>query len=285
MKLMESLKTQEHKYRSFITDPENLRLTGERLLQASLLNDSVEPLQDRRREVLYFYGIPAEELDGIIREMKAGDVSQGDRADEVFYSDEALFDHYRQNNLRSAVAGMCLDTSVYESGFCLIQYLNSFYPRKMRDRVTVLDYGCGMADLAIAFASQGYRVRIADISGGPIDFARWRLEERGYDFEAIEITESNPCPDLGRNDIVLASSVLEYVRNPLKLVQNMDCSIPSGGFLWTSGYPMMEEPEVGAERLPEGNELRARVLHYLEDHFELVTLPSLPGFLYRKPRI
>ena len=201
-----------------------------------------------------------------------------------FFENRQLFDHYRDHDLRAAISHLCMDVPYYRISAQLLKRLNPYFAPRSRSGITVMDYGCGTADYALAFATQGYRVRVVDLDGGALGFARWRLEQRGVAHDSIAVSETDLYPDLGVNHVVLAPEVLEHIRNPLRLLQNMDRSIPPGGFFWTSGYPVLPR-EVGADHLPEAYAMRHRVLRYLHEHFEPMDTLPVPGFLFRKPSL
>lgn len=290
MNLARSVKKRYHRLRSLAVDPEILSMTEAQLKQASKRHKNLDFIADRRQEVMDFYHLTPEALEQVLHEVSPHDHSHDDHhhhhedalsINPAFDSDQNLFNHYRQNDVNAAVSHMCFELPYYRTSLNLLQYLNRYFPPKQRCNITVMDYGCGSADYGLAFATQGYHIRLVDLSGGPIHFASWRFEQRGLPYSAIEISEENLYPNLGQNHIVLAPEVLEHIRNPLKLVQNMERSIPAGGFFWTSGFPVVER-EIGADHLPEAAALRLDTLAYLETKFKRVTTFKLPGFLYRK---
>lgn len=290
MNLARSVKRRYHRLCSWAVDPEILSMTEAQLKQASRRNQNLDFMNDRHQEVMDFYKLTPEVLEQVLQEVHPHEHSDGDdhdhhheelSIDPAFDSDQNLFNHYRQNDLNAAISHMCFELPYYRTSLRLLQYLNRYFPPKQRRYITVMDYGCGSADYGLAFAAQGYHIRLVDLSGGPIHFSSWRFDQRSLPYDAIEISEDNLYPDLGQNHIVLAPEVLEHIRNPLKLVQNMERSIPAGGFFWTSGFPVVER-EIGADHLPEAAALRLETLAYLETNFKRVTIFNLPGFLYRK---
>ena len=107
----------------------------------------------------------------------------------------------------------------YEAGGSLRQRATSFV-RCLRALVDapgqVLDFGCGSGDIATACAKAGYRVSGVDLSPAMIARARLRANGNGIGFDVLESDEPLRLPHAGaRFDAVIASSVLEYVRDPL----------------------------------------------------------------------
>jgi SAM-dependent methyltransferase len=89
-------------------------------------------------------------------------------------------------------------------------------------RGQVLDFGCGSGDIAIACGNAGYRMSGVDLSPAMIARARLRANGDGIGFDALESEEPLrlPHPE-ARFDAVIASSVLEYVRDPLGCLQEL----------------------------------------------------------------
>ena len=80
----------------------------------------------------------------------------------------------------------------------------------------VLDFGCGSGDIAIACGKAGYRMSGIDLSPAMIARARLRPNGRGIGFDVLESDQplTLPYPE-ACFDAVIASSVLEYVNDPL----------------------------------------------------------------------
>jgi ubiquinone/menaquinone biosynthesis C-methylase UbiE len=94
----------------------------------------------------------------------------------------------------------------------------------------VLDYGCGPGRLALLVAKAGYCVRAMDPSEGMIVEAR-KLDTSGLDL-AFEKADGGR-PELPSNyfDAIVCSSVIEYVRRPLALLEQFRLSLRPGGSL------------------------------------------------------
>jgi SAM-dependent methyltransferase/glycosyltransferase involved in cell wall biosynthesis len=113
----------------------------------------------------------------------------------------------------------------YEPGGPLEQRTISFV-RCLRDSVDargqVLDFGCGSGDIAIACRNAGYRMSGIDLSSAMIARARLRSNGHGIGFDVLESDEPLNLPySEARFDAVIASSVLEYVHDPLECFKEL----------------------------------------------------------------
>ncbi len=86
----------------------------------------------------------------------------------------------------------------------------------------VLDFGCGSGDIAIACREAGYRMSGIDLSPAMIARARLRQNGHGIGFEVLKSGKplSLPYPE-AYFDAVIASSVFEYVHDPLHCFEEL----------------------------------------------------------------
>ena len=146
-----------------------------------------------------------------------------------------------------------------------------------RDRVRILDYGCGLAQrsrtLAAALRARGQTVdlALADVATLRKPFLLWLCERTGLPVAFLECSESEPVPKLpDAVDVCIANDVFEHLHDPLPVLDAMLCALAPGAFLLTDlaqhvgGY-MHVSPSLGAlrERLAERGfrEVRARRLY------------------------
>lgn len=80
----------------------------------------------------------------------------------------------------------------------------------------VLDFGCGSGDIAMACEDAGYKTKGIDLSPAMIARARLRSYARGITFDLLESDNPFQLPYRDSSfDAVIASSVFEYVRDPV----------------------------------------------------------------------
>jgi SAM-dependent methyltransferase len=93
----------------------------------------------------------------------------------------------------------------------------------------VLDFGCGAGQLASAFAGRGYAVTGADVAEAMLDEAR-RAEAGGVEWRLLAPGARLPF-EAAAFDVVVASSVLEYVTDAAATVGEWARVLRPGGVL------------------------------------------------------
>jgi SAM-dependent methyltransferase len=109
----------------------------------------------------------------------------------------------------------------------------------------ILDFGCGTGEIAAALADGGWRVAGCDLSPMMIEAARAKWQDRRIEWGTLEPGANLPFAN-GRFDVVIASSVLEYLENlPAHLSEIARVLRPGGWYLAT--VPDMRHPAREAE--------------------------------------
>lgn len=100
----------------------------------------------------------------------------------------------------------------------------------------VLDYGCGVSDIGLLFASFGAKVTICDLDNSRFDFTIWRFKQRGFNPETIRVTNTEVYPELleSKYDLIIATELFEHVRDPLRLLKNFTKALKGSGYLFDS---------------------------------------------------
>jgi len=97
----------------------------------------------------------------------------------------------------------------------------------------LLDFGCGTGDIARVLASLGYRVTGCDVSPEMLREAviADALVATSITWLELDLNTSNlPFQD-GKFDIIIASSVLEYLDDPLTTLRELQRMLRNGGAL------------------------------------------------------
>lgn len=95
-------------------------------------------------------------------------------------------------------------------------------------RGRLLDLGSGAGVTAQLFAALDYDVTLADVSKPLLDFARWRLEQRGVPAQFLHLPA-----ELGDDafDLVTALDVMVHVPDPAETAQRLHRALRPGGLL------------------------------------------------------
>ncbi|MEI6970796.1 MAG: methyltransferase domain-containing protein [bacterium] len=107
-------------------------------------------------------------------------------------------------------------------GQWLVPFLSDiryFLPDVKNSRV--LDYGCGVSDMGLILAKMGAIVTIADLDNRKLDFTEWRYKRRSLVCQRLGVEDTETIPDLAAAsfDLVIATEILEHVRDPLALLK------------------------------------------------------------------
>ena len=146
-------------------------------------------------------------------------------------------------------------------------------------RVTILDYGCGLAQSSRGLAkvlrnkNTIARLLLADIPTIRKGFLLWMGEREHIETECLECTQKQPIPELPPLDVCIGTEVFEHLHDPLSVFDAIHDALKPGGFLQASiddHLPMFMHVSPGLSALRE----RVRSLGY-----ETI----VPSSLYRKP--
>jgi hypothetical protein len=106
--------------------------------------------------------------------------------------------------------------------------------------VTILDFGCGMAQPSISLAQRfraggaDVHLLLADIPTLRFEFVGWLAGEWGFDAKTFECRPDHPMPELPSCDVLIAREFFEHVYDPVSYMRALDCSVNPGGMLVTN---------------------------------------------------
>lgn len=103
-----------------------------------------------------------------------------------------------------------------------------------------LDYGSGIGSDALAFASVGFDVTLADISDPLLAFARWRCERRGFRVRTVDL-KREPLPPR-QFDAVICFDVLEHIHRPLRTLDGIRRAMKPGALFFVHA-PFGKDPD------------------------------------------
>lgn len=141
---------------------------------------------------------------------------------------EELLEAYRAVSLWNA-SRLMLGYHRYE----VARRFRSVVDRQL-DSLTILDYGCGVADTAVYFGAQGCDVTIVDLDTVLLDLAECRLLKREIPYTVYRAsqTESPIEVEEADFDLVIMSEFLEHVKDPMKFLQFAVDHLADGGYMY-----------------------------------------------------
>lgn len=249
-----------------------------RLEKLTQINNKIDIFEDRKNELAEYYKTSPKVIT---------DIFMGENKHELFEdvsSDIKLFKAYKKRKKIATISHM-LKYHRFEQVYYLLNFFNTLYPPEQRNEINILDYGCSIADFGLAFALYGYNVLLCDINDGNIEMGKWRFKKRNLKYSSISIDVKELYPEFNELDIVIASEVLEHIRNPLIALQNIFKGLNHDkhkGYLWVSGYPIIEA-KIGPQHpdhLEEAFYMRNDVLSFLQSKFVKIKIKK--GFLFQK---
>ncbi len=102
--------------------------------------------------------------------------------------------------------------------------------------ISIVDYGCGLAHRTIAVSryllERGTKIKLylVDIRRElHLSFLDFLCHKYGINYEFIEVTAENLYPKLPQHDYCDNVSVLEHIREPVTVVNNIDRALRPGG--------------------------------------------------------
>lgn len=147
---------------------------------------------------------------------------------------EELFDTYAFHGARDLLRQLANEPPVWSPRHPVVAGLREL------PRVTIVDFGCGIAHASRALASalleQGREVRLvlADIPTLQSEFLAWIGRSTQLDLQFLPCTRERPLPELPPCDLVIATEFFEHVPDPLRYLDAFDSRLRPGGMLLTN---------------------------------------------------
>ncbi|MFC1731688.1 class I SAM-dependent methyltransferase [candidate division KSB1 bacterium] len=103
---------------------------------------------------------------------------------------------------------------------------------------TIVDYGCGLGYISFEVAKycneyfeKNPKIYLVDIDCLTLEFVQYRFEKKGFTVEVVAITKDNIYPSIPDHDICIATEVMEHVKDPVRVFNNVDKGMRKGGVL------------------------------------------------------
>ena len=155
---------------------------------------------------------------------------------QVFWSDSTneIYDAYQFHGPMHFLRMLAYPDPQWCSGDPLVERFAE------AEHVTVVDYGCGLAQKSRAFArhlqAQGKRVELVlvDIPTVRKEFLLWMGEEASIKTTFLGCSEECPMPSLPECDVCFVEEFFEHVYEPLNYLRHIDGALRIGGVFVTN---------------------------------------------------
>lgn len=224
--------------KSLLFDPATIKNKWYKEIKKTQLTKNKPLYLDRQSEIEEYFNV---DFLYLIRHYFKYGFPNTDRFKEHYL--QAFYGNTDPNKLKNAYDSCSFDYTLrlmlaYERYSMITDYLD-FIIEDSGHNLTdfnVLDYGCGVSDIGLFFASFGAMVTICDLDNIRFDFTVWRFKRRGYNPKTIRITDTEIYPELpeAEFDLIIATELFEHVRDPLTLLQNFTKALKRGGYLFDS---------------------------------------------------
>jgi 2-polyprenyl-3-methyl-5-hydroxy-6-metoxy-1,4-benzoquinol methylase len=141
------------------------------------------------------------------------------------------------------------------SYFYRCRTFREFFTATRLERASILDYGCGSGDITFPLLQSGHSVTGVDIARGMVTKATERALESGLQARAVyHLLDDAVLASISARkfDVVVCSSVLEYVDDDRALLQLFHRVLRDGGYLLVS--------------VPDRNSVYCRLDRWLHAH-------------------
>jgi len=105
-----------------------------------------------------------------------------------------------------------------------------FKVNKNLDRLSVLEIGCGEGNITVPLASLGCLTRAFDINEKAVAQLRTKIKEKNFQNVIVSVDDGYTFDDGRQYDIVIASEVLEHLKDPNRLLANISRRMRRGSY-------------------------------------------------------
>lgn len=135
------------------------------------------------------------------------------------------------------------------------------------EEMSVIDYGCLVADYAIYFARLGAASAVYDTEEA-VDFVAFRFARENLQLER-NILPANGRTLMSGRDLVIFGEVLEHIEDPLEPIR--DCIAAGVRYLFTSCYPFGDDEYFSLSgHLKSAQDLQPDCIRLLSQNFDAI---------------
>jgi SAM-dependent methyltransferase len=153
----------------------------------------------------------------------------------VFFSDreQEVFETYRFHGPMHFLTMLTYPEPAWSEAHVIVSALRA------RPEVTILDFGCGLAQQSRTLAEylrgrgQAVRLVLVDIPTLRREFLLWAGEHTGIPTAFLGCSADAPIPPLPRVDVCIATEFFEHVHDPARYFAHIDAALNDGGLLVT----------------------------------------------------
>lgn len=160
----------------------------------------------------------------------------------------------------------CPDLQMLQRVLKVIHFLE-----KKNIPLKTLEYGCGSADPSILLLKRGHKPTICDVEKGNLAAAQKRFKLRSLKVRNIGVNQNCPVPSIiDKFDLIIATEVLEHIRNPLKLLELIYKSLDKQGIVMFGSFPF-NETDARGDHLEEAVSKREQLLCWINTNFTRIS--------------
>ena len=159
--------------------------------------------------------------------------------------------------------------------------------------LSVLDFGCGLGQIGLAFASLGYRTILSDRIAEFLDFARFLADTRGLSPELHRSETDHTYYDTAADGhpfgLVVEWSAFEHVYDSIAALERITSGLVPGGLFVTTTFAKEWTPEEIAHYVRDTQDeaiseqfLDPATNAWVEERFDVVSHPRSLGKLLVK---
>jgi len=195
---------------------------------------------------------------------------------EVFIGDKEteVYEAYRIHGQMHFLRMLAYPESSWPAAHRVVQALSG------KSDVTIVDYGCGLAQLSRGLADTLHRhgtnvhIVLVDIPTLRKDFLLWLGSRTRTPMEFLECSSTRPVPELPNCDVVIATEVFEHLHDPMPAFEAIHRSLDPSGFLLTN---LSDHESEFMHVSPNLKALRNRAREFKYEELEYSTLFQKPA--------